>query len=306
MNDLDRILRSDAEHWQARVRPVANLDEQLSGALSRPHRSRHLVLPVLAAAVVVATVIAVAAVVGLGGGHRQQVGAGQDLAQITGVVWKDPGSTATVVYTKTTVRLFDGCTNQLANLSVEHGALVQGTSIGPPSTCTGVAVVPGAQGDVQRAQQKRLDDFYAIVAGPASWSRSGNTLTLTTPGKGMLHLSTDQKPAPMLVGTSWTLAWDLDAEGSEHPAAQAVGLVIHADGSFTAGLSCGSLSGTAQVSSLTIRFTKVSSAGCASGTDAASQVVLAMVLAGGEDTYAVRGTQLVVYGKSGQELVYQS
>jgi hypothetical protein len=35
-------------------------------------------------------------------------------------------------------------------------------------------------------------------------------------------------------------------------------------------------------------------------------VVLAMVVAGGDDTYAVRGTQLVVYGKNGQQLVSQS
>jgi hypothetical protein len=306
MNDLDQILRSDAERWQAQLRPVANLDKQLSGALSRPHRSRHLLLPTLAAAVVVATVVVVAAVVGLGGGHRQQAGAREDLAQIAGVVWKDPDSTATVVYTKTTMRLFDGCSNQLANLTVEHGALVQGKEIGPPSTCTGFAVLPGAQGDAQRAQQQRLDDFYAIVAGPASWSRSGNTLTLTTPGKGMLSLSTDQQPAPMLVGTSWTLTYAVGGDAGAQPAPPPASLVVRADGSFTEELSCGRLSGTAQVSSLTIRFTKVSLTGCASGTDAASQVVLAMVVAGGEDTYAVRDTQLVVYGKNGQELVYQS
>jgi hypothetical protein len=306
MNDLDQILRSDAERWQAQVRPVANLDEQLRGASLRPHRSWHLVPPMLAAAVVVATVVAVAAVVGLGGGHGRQSGAGIGIAKIAGVVWKDPDSTATVVYTKTTMRLFDGCSNQLANLSVEHGALVQGTSIGPSSTCTGLAVLPGAQGDAQRAQQKRLDYFYAVVAGPALWSRSGNTLTLATLGKGTLSLSTDQEPAPMLVGTSWTLAWDVGADGSEHPAPQPVFLVVRANGSFIEGLSCGRLSGTAQVSPLTIRFTKVSRIGCASGTDAASQVVLAMVVAGGDDTYAVRGTQLVVYGKNGQELVYQS
>jgi hypothetical protein len=78
----------------------------------------------------------------------------------------------------------------------------------------------------------------------------------------------------MLVGTSWTLAWDVGADGSEHPAPQPVVLVVRADGSFIEGLSCGRLSGAAQISSLTIRFTKVSRIGCASGTDAASQSCL--------------------------------
>lgn len=105
-------------------------------------------------------------------------------------------------------------------------------------------------------------------------SRSGNTLRLATRGKGTKSLSTDQEPAPMLVGTSWTLAWDVGADGSEHPAPQPVVLVVRADGSFIEGLSCGRLSGAAQISSLTIRFTKVSRIGCASGTDAASQSCL--------------------------------
>lgn len=305
MNDLDQTLRSDAERWQARLRPVTNLDEQLAAALSRPRPSRHPALSVLAAAVVVAIAVAVAAI-NLSGTHREQSGAAEDLAQITGVVWKDPGSPATVVYTKATMRLFDGCTNQLAHLVVEHRALVQGKSIGQVGTCTGPAMLPGSEGDAQRAQQARLAHFYAVIAGPASWSRSGDILTLTTQGKGTLHLSTNRARAPMLTGTSWRLAYYVGADGREYPALSPVRLTVEDDGSFTAGLSCGGLIGTAHVSLQTIRIDTVSRTSCAAGPDPASRVVLDLVGAGDEDSYAIRGTELMVYSKSHGMLIYQS
>ena len=304
MNDIDELLRSDAERWQARLRPVPDLDEQLRVALSRARRSRHLLPPMLAAALVVAIAATVVAIRLVGNGSSQP-SSRRDLAQITGVVWKDPNSFGTVVYTNTTMRLFDGCSNELAYLRIEHGALVQGRRIGPFSTCTGTPILPGPQGDEIRAQQKRLAHFYAIVAGPASWSRSADILTLHTPGKGTLHLTTDKTRAPMLVGTEWKLAYYSGTDSDEHPAPKPVGFVVRGDGRFTAGLNCGGLVGTAQVSEQTIRLSKLGSSSCAGGLDPASKVIFDVITAR-EATYAIRGTQLIIQGANGRLLIYQS
>jgi hypothetical protein len=304
MNDLDAILRSDADRWQAGLRPVADLDEQLRAVLERPPRTRRLLLPLLAAAIVVAIAVTLV-MAGLTGKDRNRPGLRGDFAQVTGVMWRDPNSPATVVYTDTTMRLFDGCTNQLTNLLIEHGKLVQGKRIGRFGVCTGPPILPGSGRVSYRAQQERLAHFYAVIAGPASWSRTGDVLTLTAPGKGTLHLTTNNARAPMLVGTVWTLTYYSATDQNEHPATRPVKLIVYTDGSFTAGLNCGDLTGTTRVSARTIHFTKVNSSSCAGGLDAASKVVFDVVVAR-KATYAIRGTELIIDRTNGQQLIYQS
>jgi hypothetical protein len=174
---------------------------------------------------------------------------------------------------------------------------VQGKPIGQEGMCSGN---PGAS----RAQQQRLDHFYAVVAGPASWSRSGDVLTLSTPGTGPLHLTTNRSRAPMLSGTSWKLVYYSGTDQDEHPATTPVPLTVRG-GMFTAGLNCGLIFGIARVSAQTIRFSTLGPSSCAAGPDAASQIVLEIVGAR-VATYAIRGNQLIVDGKNGRQLIYQS
>jgi DNA-directed RNA polymerase specialized sigma24 family protein len=296
MTDLEDVLRADAERWSGRLRPVPDLDDQLASALSRRSQPRRLLLPLLAAAAVVAAVVGVA-VLSRPRDHRS-VSSGA-LAPITGVVWKDLRSAVTVVFTNNTMRLFDGCDGELDRLRVTDGSLVQGHRIGEGFGCS-----PNAAGPGYRAQQRRLNHFYAVIAGPAAWSRSGDVLTLTTPGKGTLHLTTGGARPRMLVGTSWRLTYFSGPDEYEHPAAKPLELIVDPSGSFTAGLGCGALVGTAGVSPQSIRFTDVSPPppGCASTLDAAGRVVFELVTAG-RASYVIRGNQLIVHSK-GEMLVY--
>lgn len=297
MNDVDELLRSDAERWRARQAPVFDLDEAVAAARSRARPARRYLLPVLAAAVVLA--VAVGLVITL---HRLRRDAPADsgLSAITGVTWRDPDSTGTVVYTDTTMRIFDGCMHELAQLRVVGETLVQGPPVGGTSVCAGgLEIGPGPAGAASRAALRRLAHFHAVVAGPATWSRAGNVLVLTTPGKGTLRLTTDTTPAPQLVGTTWHLVDYAGADDNEHAYTGVLTLRVASDGSFRADVTCGQLTGTATVTPTTVDFTSVH--GC--GSFAPADDVIRAVL-GGHAGYAVRGEQLILNG-SGQLLVYQ-
>jgi hypothetical protein len=237
--------------------------------------------------------------------HRAPASGNTSFAGVTGVVWTDPNSAGTVVYTNTTMRLFDGCTNMRTALRMEHGALVQGKPIGKTGLCTGTISLPGPQAAAGRARQQRLDHFYAVVAGPASWSVAGDVLTLATPGKGSVQLATNGQPAPMLSGTRWRLAWYTGTDAFGRGARQHLDLTVRSSGSFTARLSCGALTGTARLFPARIRSIKVSRTSCTERPNPASRVVLAVFKAG-QANYAIRGTQLMVYGDGGRLLVYKS
>jgi hypothetical protein len=159
-------------------------------------------------------------------------------------------------------------------------------------------------GGISTNTQGGLSHFYAVVAGPASWSRDGDALTLTTPGKGSLTLTANNEPAPMLVGTTWKLAAYTGTDAFEHEAAHPVDLVVHPNGTFTAGLACGRVHGTARVSPQGIRFVKVFPSRCAGGPEAADRVELAVFTARTAG-YAIRGTQLFIYGSRSRFLVYK-
>jgi hypothetical protein len=163
--------------------------------------------------------------------------------------------------------------------------------------------VPTGSSAPERAAHRRLDRFYAVVAGPATWSRSGSTLTLTTPGKGSVRLTGDATAPPMVIGTHWHLTQYVGGHGYSHPPAKSYGLTIDSIGSLVAELNCASMHVRVAVNAVRIEFTDVSRPGCV--LDNASAVIVSIVEAGSA-SYAIRGTELIIYGARGRLLVYDA
>jgi hypothetical protein len=283
-------------HAPAEVHPALDFDEQLTTVRTRSYPMRRLVLPAVAAVVVLA-VVAVFLVTRTFG-HDAAPSAASAPAQIRSFVWGDPHSPGTVVYTGSTMRLFDGCRDRLARLIIRNDRLIQGATLGPASVCGGQAM-PGNGSGTEQAAQRRLNHFYAVVAGPASWSRTGAVLTLTTTGKGTLRL-TRRGAAPTLADMTWHLVDYMGADGYEHDAATPLTLTITTEGSFQAKLACGTVRGHATVSATRIRFGDAQPPHCA---DRASTVI-ADIIQTGDAQYTIRGNQLIITTDAGM-LVYQ-
>ena len=276
-------------------RPV----DQLTAGRTRSHPARRVVLPAVAAAVVLAAAALVLET--RTSGRDAAPPAGTAPAQLGNIVWSDPHSPGTVVYTGSTMRVFDGCRDRLAYLIIRHDRLIEGRTLGPASVCGGQAVPANAPGEraSAHAAQRRLDHFYAVIAGPASWSRAGAVLALTTRGKGTLRL-TAGGAAPVLADVTWRLVDYMGTDGYEHEAATPLTLAITAQGRFQAELTCGAVRGHATFSATGLRFGDVQSPHC---TDPASTVIAAVIRSGAAQ-YAIRGNQLIITATSGM-LIYQ-
>lgn len=301
MTDLDQMLQADAQRWRADARPVLDLDDQLAIALvGRSHQPsrRRFVAPTIAAAVILALaalVLASRAFV-----HHGAPPAATAPANIRNVVWHDPHSSGTVTYRGSTMRTADGCANQRAHLIIRNGRLIQGQHLGRIGTCSHVPMPAGPQGLADRAAARQLAHFYAVIAGPAAWSRDGNVLTLTTLGKGTLHL-TANRIALTVADTSWDLIGYSGANGHEHQASMVLGLYITADGKFQADLDCSTAYGHADVTPTHIQFTNVRGLRHCSYQAGAA---VAKVIQAATARYAIRGDKLIITSRAGT-LIYQ-
>lgn len=171
------------------------------------------------------------------------------LAAIENVVWKDTRSYGTVVFHDGTMRLSDGCSGGLSALHLVSGRLVEGRQLSSAGTCGGLLMVTAA---MRRAEQ-RLQHFYAVMHGPATWHRNGDELTLTRAGKGSVTLRTNGRPAPEVVGTAWRLVMFRPA-GSDFSYSGPEGLFVGSGGSFRTSGTCPPVRGRATVRAATIRF----------------------------------------------------
>lgn len=195
------------------------------------------------------------------------------------------------------MRMFDGCRDRLARLVIRQHRLIQGRTLGPASTCGGGAATADDHSAAQA--QRRLNHFYAVIAGPASWSRAGAVLALTTPGKGTVRLIASGT-APSMTDMTWHLVDYMGGDGYEHEAAAPLTLTVTTLGSFQAQLACGTVRGQATVSATHVRFGYAHPPHCA---DRASNVVAAVIQAGNPQ-YGIRGDQLIITTK-GEMLIYQ-
>jgi hypothetical protein len=127
---------------------------------------------------------------------------------LTGVTWTDPHSGGAVVFLDGSARVTASCGTDTHPLAIDGDRLTIGTKIlGVGSACADPCLYRTP------AQQRRYDKqvqatarFLRIVDGPATWSITGDRLTLTKSGVGAITLVTDGAPAPQLVGTHWRLA----------------------------------------------------------------------------------------------------
>lgn len=296
MTDVADLLRDDAERWNA-SRPDLDLGACLDDALAARPRRRWLAPAVATAAVLVVAGVT-ASVVFEHVTFRPATPA--PLAPIAGVTWSDPRSTGTVVFGDNTMRFFDGCQDFLTGVRASGQTLVQAGRIGESGVCSPLPTPPGRAGRPQRRAQRRLDHFYAVLKGPATWERSGDLLTVSSPGVGILRLTTDGLAAPDAVGFRWELSRFTDTDEQEHTAASEP-FYISPDGSFVSDDACGRVTGSADVTDTHIAF-HPAAAGADCDRAPADHVLRAMLAE--TVSYEIRGPELVLTDHAGRELVY--
>ncbi|MBO0884627.1 MAG: hypothetical protein J2P17_30705 [Mycobacterium sp.] len=301
MTDIEELLRADAQRWN-RDRPALDLDNQVERACTSTGRGRRYLAPILSAA----AVAAVAVVIGVSGvfGSHAPAGSGSPsgtsasgstpLADITGVVWKDNGSSGMVVFGSSTVRIEDGCGGSLNVLTVAGDVLRRGPVITGLGVCSGGAHLRSGGPD---PAEQAMTHFHAVIDGPATWSRHGNVLTLTRAGHGSLTLTTDNEPSPQVIGTVWHLTRVQDADGHAHTVDGRLS-TLHLDvgGTYTKTAPCGLTRGTYHLTATAITF-HATSYGCPNGLvkrpDPTSR-------------YELQGTRLYLTDRAGEIAVYRA
>jgi hypothetical protein len=113
---------------------------------------------------------------------------------LIGVTWQGAEPVLTVVFTDHTLRIFDGCTNELREVTISDGVLDVGELIGPASTCTGTP--GGPPPDIAS-----FDDV--VFSHHLSWQLNGDVLLLAHGGKSVsLHRA---GTSLTVTGQAWVL-----------------------------------------------------------------------------------------------------
>ena len=170
----------------------------------------------------------------------------------------------------------DGCTVMSADAQLGAGALALHNLVHRYRSCvaqTGASLEPAAD---------------PILRGPAHYSISGGTLTVTRPGAGTLRFTAAppgiRRPTldvATLTGTDWRLS-SYTAQGRSHTSTNGARLHLDETGGFTASDGCNSLSGRAQASGDVVRFSNVVSTElpCPSSTGTTTVPAVGAMLAG--------------------------
>lgn len=268
-------------------------DVDLVSQLNRPPiRSRTRLRVVAAAAASVAAVFAVSIVLALRGSNTShQPAAG---AELIGITWQGAG---TVVFTDHTVRIFDGCSNELREVTIGDGVLDIGNLVGPGSVCSGTADGPPPD----------IVAFGTVMSSRhLTWQRTGDTLQLTNDNGQSVELQANGS-ALSATGQQWTLERYDDPRAYTHEGNyQAARLLITADGTVHASDLCNDLTGTATVTDTTITFTDIRSTAhrCQADPEAAAASTVIDQVLSGDTTYSIRGDELIIYGKERGDLIY--
>lgn len=260
---------------------------------SRPSRLR----PTLAAAAVVVTVAAVAVVLALRGTTKH--GQSASAHGLAGVTWQGELASLTLTFTDDTVRIFDGCSNSLQQVTIGDGTLQIGDQIGQAGVCSGIPRLPGEP-------PSPVDKFDQVVYshGDLTWSRDGDTLQLTNAHGDTVELHANG-PALEVTGQTWGLSRYNDAREYSHSGSVAATLRIDQSGIVYATDLCRDLSGSALVTDTEIAFAdmRISDGACPDQISAATADVVDHVLTGTVG-YAIRGDELIINGKSSGLLIY--
>lgn len=268
-------------------------DVDLRSRLDRPaSKSRVRLRVVVAVAACVAAVVAVSILLALRTSNTSQKSAAG--AQLIGVTWHGAG---TVVFTDHTVRIFDGCTNQLLHVTIGTGILDIGSQIGPSSICTGTPSGP----------PPAVAAFDAVLfSRHLTWQRTGDTLRLINDAGQSVELQENGR-ALSVIGQEWALERYDDSRSYTHEGDYtAARLFITAEGSVHASDLCNDLAGTATVTDAAIAFVDMRSTAHRCKVDpvaAAASTVIDQVLSG-DTTYAIRGDELIINGKGRGNLLY--
>lgn len=268
--------------------PVPN-DVDLRSRLERPTPSRSRIRAQVAVALCVAAVAALSVVLAL---YVSKPSPQPSAARpLTGVTWQGAEPNLTVVFTDHTVRIYDGCTNELHELSVGADALDIGKLLGPAGVCGGALGWPPPV----------VANFDAVLSSHhLTWQRNGDRLLLTDhKGRSLeLHVAGS---ALSLTGQQWVLQrYDDRREYSHEGNFTAARLLIGQDGTVHADDMCNQLIGSATVTDTTVTFTDLhwTDHSCIDQTARSAAATVHLVLSG-TTTYAIRGDELILYGRQG-------
>jgi heat shock protein HslJ len=291
---METRLRAAGERWRDANTAVAEPTEpgevEIAPSVTS---SRHRNWWAIASAAVVVAALALGGVL-FARNTNNDNSASKNVA-LTGVTWTDPHSSGAVVFLDDVARLTGFCGTTTLPLKVVGDRLTIGTkALGIASGCTDPAIKRA------HVQQRRYDDqrraltrFLRIVHGPATWSISGDRLTVTKSGVGAIMLVTNGVPAPQLVGTQWRLTgyYDGATTSRRRISGRPVDFHIDADGTFVASDDCGLITGTASAGRDRVRF--VSKSTCIDPGFSPPSAVVDAVLSTSV-SYTINGDQLLL------------
>lgn len=213
---------------------------------------------------------------------------------LLGVTWQGAEPVLMVVFTDHTLRIFDGCTNELSQVAIGDGVLDIGELIGPASTCTGSPGGPPPD----------IANFDDVVSSHhLSWQLTGDTLLLANNDGQSVDL---HRPGAALsvTGRTWVLERFNDRADYSHEGDYGAARLYINDGTVRASDLCNDLTGSATVSDSTIGFTSVQSTGrrCMNHTRAVADVVDHVL--SGMVGYVIRGDELILDGGANGLLIY--
>ena len=250
-------------------------DADLLAGLKTPAPGRSRLRPILAVAAAVLVVAVVSIVLALRPASNHRAAGPAD--ELTGITWQGEWPVITLTFTDDTVRIFDGCSNELRRVTVGEGTLQIGDQIGQAGVCSGTPQLPGAP-------PSPADKFDQVVYshGDLTWSRDGDTLQLTNARGDSVELHANG-PALEVTGQKWGLSRYNDARGYSQSGSVAATLRIDQSGIVYATDLCRDVTGSTIVTDTEIAFTdmRVGEGACSDQMSAATADVVDHVQPGG-------------------------
>lgn len=216
---------------------------------------------------------------------------------LEGVTWTVPHwGVYLVVQSDGTARLSDGCFIGTYQVQVVGDRLTVGKML-VGGGCMRPYFPPAMLRHEARYNQM-------LKHGAVTWAVSGNTLTLTKPGRRPLTLTTAGSSAPTLVGTDWMLSRISGGSSGEAPIVDTrAHLSIEPNGQLRAGDQCNEVSAVAHVEQSTFTLGQVARTGrhCAGLLATGTHLIDSMLA--GTVGYEIEGNELVLSNPNHSTLV---
>lgn len=216
---------------------------------------------------------------------------------LIGVTWQGEERYVTLAFTDDTVRINDGCNNELRQVSIDDQGLDIGSSVGPGSTCTGRMV------DEEPPDVASFDKVTS--SGHLSWQVTGDALLLTDPHGDTIRLRA-AGPALSATGQDWSLDWLVDPRAYSHEGDYRAARLYIDNGIVQATDLCDQLSGSATVTDAAIGFIKMHATKDNECPDPSSSAITSIIdhVLSGTVSYEIRGDELIVNGHGDGLLIY--